>query len=88
MIGRWLYDLEESRSLENLVGIEYRDCCWQLRLVSLRELSDRTGDGLLEADRRVFLQIQMLGLGGFSGRVESLLERSIPGYGRQYGTNY
>lgn len=88
LIGRWLYDVEDNRSLENLVGLEYRDCCWQLRVLGLRELTDRTGDGLLEADQRYMLQIQMLGLGGFSGRVESLLERTIPGYGRQYGTNY
>lgn len=84
LIGRWLFDIEEERSLENLTGVEYRDCCWQLRLVSIRDLTDRDGDGTLEADQTFQLQIQMLGLGGFGGRLESLLERSIPGYGRDY----
>lgn len=84
VIGRWLYDIKDERSLENLVGVEYHDCCWQLRLVSIRTLSDRKGDGRLLADRNLQLQIQMIGLGGFGGKIEKLLERSIPGYGRTY----
>lgn len=87
-IGRWLYDLENSRSFETIAGLEYRDCCVQLRLVTINELVDRTGNKKLESDRSVIFQIQLIGLGGFGGRMESLLERSFTGYGRQYGSNY
>ena len=45
---------------------------------------DDNGDGNLEADSTIWFQIQMIGLGGFGGQVDSLLERSIPGYRRQY----
>jgi len=82
LIGRWLHDLGERRSLENVSGVEYRDCCWRIRLVNLRELSDRDGDGTLHPDRTTLLQIQMVGLGGFGGTVDTLLERGIPGYRR------
>ena len=54
------------------------------RLLSQRELVDDNGDGNLEADSTIWFQIQMIGLGGFGGQVDSLLERSIPGYRRQY----
>lgn len=87
IIGRWLYDLENKRSIENIAGVEYRDCCVQLRLVTLRDLVDRQGNGELESDSSIMFQIQLTGLGGFGGRIESLLERSISGYGRRYGTD-
>ncbi|MEE4251408.1 MAG: LPS-assembly protein LptD [Alcanivoracaceae bacterium] len=82
LIGRWLHDLGERRSLETVSGIEYRDCCWRIRLVNLRELSDLDGDETLDSQRTTLLQIQMVGLGGFGGTVDTLLERGIPGYRR------
>ena len=82
LIGRWLHDLGERRSLETISGLEYRDCCWRIRLINLRELSDRDGDTTLDAERTTLLQIQMVGLGGFGGTVDTLLERGIPGYRR------
>jgi LPS-assembly protein len=82
LIGRWLYDLEDRRSLEAVSGVEYRDCCWRIRLLNLRELSDRDGNTLLDSERTTLLQIQMVGLGGFGGTVDTLLERGIPGYRR------
>ncbi|MFN3712519.1 MAG: LPS-assembly protein LptD [Alcanivoracaceae bacterium] len=82
LIGRWLYDLEDRRSLETVSGVEYRDCCWRIRLLNLRELSDRDGNTLLDSERTTLLQIQMVGLGGFGGTVDTLLERGIPGYRR------
>ncbi len=82
LIGRWLHDLGERQSLENISGVEYRDCCWRIRLINLRELSDRDGDATLDAERTTLLQIQMIGLGGFGGTVDTLLERGIPGYRR------
>ncbi len=80
LIGRWLYDLDNHRSLETMAGVEYRDCCWNIRLVNHRELTDGNGDTQLEADRTFMLQIQLVGLGDFGGRIDRLLERSLPRY--------
>lgn len=80
LFGRWFYDLDNHRSLETLGGVDYRDCCWNIRLLGHRELSDDNGDTVLEAESTVMLQIRLIGLGGFGGRVDSLLERSLPRY--------
>ncbi len=84
LIGQWLYDIENQRSMETLAGAEWRNCCWKIRLLSQRELTDEEGNGTLAADSTILLQIQLTGLGGFGGRVESLLEHSIPGYRSKY----
>ncbi len=80
LVGRWFYDIDRERSLETLSGFEYRDCCWGLRMVTVRELTDGDGDGELDAETSWMIQIVLNGLGGFGGRIDSLLERSIPGY--------
>lgn len=86
LIGRWLYDLDNKQSVETITGVEYRDCCWRIRLVSQRELVDLTGNQptVLESNRTTLFQIQLTGLGGLGGRLDTLLERSIPGYRRDY----
>src|SRR5699024_5482610 len=88
IIGRWMYDLENHRSIENIAGLEYRDCCVQLRPVTIRALIDREGNGELESDRAMMFQVKLPGLGGLGGRLECLLARSIIGCVRQHGTNY
>lgn len=80
LMGRWLYDVIDYRSLETMAGLEYRDCCWRMRLINQRELSDRNGDGSLEADNTILFEIQLIGLGGFGDNIDKLLERSVPGY--------
>lgn len=80
VLGRWFYDMVSDESLETLAGFEYRSCCWRLRMVNIRELSDTDGDGRLDADATWMMQIVLSGLGGFGGRIDSLLERSIPGF--------
>lgn len=82
LVGRWFYDVNNERSLETLTGVEYRDCCWGVRVLSLRELTDDDGDGRLDAETSWMLQIVLTGLGGFGGGIDRLLERSIPGYRR------
>ncbi|MDX1804960.1 MAG: LPS assembly protein LptD, partial [Alcanivorax sp.] len=84
LIGRWMYDLQNQRTLETIAGAEYRNCCLKVRMLSQRELVDNNGNGQLQPNSTFWLQIQLTGLGGFGGQVDSLLERSIPGYRREY----
>ena len=76
LLGRWLHDFQREQTVEALGGVEYRDCCWQVRLVGLRERSRRADR---EASNRYFLEVRMTGLGGLGRGLDSLLERSIPG---------
>jgi LPS-assembly protein len=87
-IGRWNYDLDNSRMIEAFGGIEYNDCCWQIRLVGRRFLNIPTGANLVtgqelelvEPDDGVFFQIVFKGMGSFGDSLESLMARGIRGY--------
>lgn len=78
-----LFDFDNRRSVESVSGIEYRDCCWKLRLVNRRLLADYQGNSNLTARRTIMFQIQLIGLGGFGDKVDTLLENTIPGYRRE-----
>jgi LPS-assembly protein len=82
VVGRWNYDLGSGRTVEAFGGIEYNDCCWQIRLMGRRFVDSPTGRDLdtIEADDGIFLQIVFKGLAGFGTKVESVLERGIRGY--------
>lgn len=83
VIGRWNYDLASGRTIEGLGGIEYNDCCWRLRLLVRHYLNQPAARAFddLDQDSGVFLQILFKGLAGLGGGVESMLERSVYGYG-------
>jgi LPS-assembly protein len=80
--GRWYYDFETDRDVELFGGIEYNDCCWQVRVVGRRFLS-APGSALVddtEEDAGVYLQIVFKGLAGIGGRIDSLMENGIRGF--------
>ncbi|MEM1231500.1 MAG: LPS-assembly protein LptD [Pseudomonadota bacterium] len=81
-VGRWNYDLETGRTIERFGGLEYNDCCWQLRLVA-RRFIDAPSAALREQvdpDEGVFVQIVFKGLAGFGNRLESILTQGIRNY--------
>jgi LPS-assembly protein len=82
LIGRWNYDLNTRRTIEGIAGIEYNDCCWQIRAVLRRYLDTPSARLFAEAETRngIFLQVVFKGLAGIGESVESLLTRSISGY--------
>jgi len=84
LIGRYNYDLTNSRNLETFAGLQYESCCWRLSLLA-RKWIDRD-DGIvlpeddLTEDKGIFLQIQFKGLAGYGTKVESILKDGIYGY--------
>ena len=42
--ARVVYSLEDEKTLDQFAGLEYRSCCWRLRFVGRRYLSNRDGD--------------------------------------------
>jgi LPS-assembly protein len=71
-----VYSLEDDQELEQFAGLEYRSCCWRLRVVASRYVSDRTGD----IDTSVLLQLELNGLSSVGDEADTFLERSIRGY--------
>ena len=81
-VGKWNYDVENTRSNEVIAGFGYASCCWQARLL-YRRLIEPAPVGAradVEIDEGVMVQFVLRGLAGVGGRVETLLSRAIPGY--------
>jgi LPS-assembly protein len=74
--ARMVYSLDDSQSLDQFAGIEYRSCCWRLRLVGRRYVRSRDGD----MDTSILLQLELNGLSSVGTGADTFLERSIRGY--------
>jgi LPS-assembly protein len=74
--ARMVYSLEDKKSLDQFAGLEYRSCCWRIRAVARRYVSDRTGD----TDTSFLLQLELNGLSSVGVGADAFLERSIRGY--------
>jgi LPS-assembly protein len=88
-IGRWNYDHEYKRNLESIIGLEYSNCCWDMRVVA-RQWVDNTEISGLQTQKNsgIFLQFELKGLGNIlGGSIDSLIGESITGF-RSYAENY
>jgi LPS-assembly protein len=74
--ARLVYSLEDESTLDQFAGLEYRSCCWRMRVVARRYVSDRTGD----RDTSFLLQLELNGLSSVGVGADAFLERSIRGY--------
>jgi len=74
--GRWVYSLEEEKTLDRFLGFEYSSCCWAVRVVTRRFVSSRTGD----TDTSIGLQLELKGLSSVGVDNEAFLRDAIRGY--------
>jgi LPS-assembly protein len=82
LVGRWNYDYSNNRSLESIVGLEYSNCCWNIRVIA-RQWIDNTAlfFGREDNNTGVFVQFELKGLGSLlGGNVSSILNNGITGY--------
>lgn len=82
-IGRWNYSIEDSKNIELLGGLEYRSCCYGLRVALRRHLTDFDG----EYNNSIYFQLTLDGLTRFDTGLEDLLREGITGYG-QYSDDF
>ena len=83
LIGRYLYDNTNDRSLERLAGVQWNDCCYGLQLVWREWVEDNdTANTIADdyTDRGIFLRFIFKGLGGVGQEADSYFEQAIPGY--------
>ena len=89
VFGALEYSLEASQAVEDMVGFEYDDCCWQFRLLYMRYI-DTAGnipdlsDPNLARENAVQFQFVLKGMGGFGSRVENLLNDMIRGFSDRF----
>jgi len=74
--ARMVYSLDDSSTLDQFAGLEYRSCCWRLRFVGRRYVSNRDGD----VDTSFLVQLELNGLSSVGVGADAFLERSIRGY--------
>ncbi len=77
-IGRWNYSLRDDRDIELLAGLEYRTCCYGLRVALRRSLSDFDG----EYNNSIYFQLTLDGLTRLDTGLDNLLREGISGYDR------
>ena len=81
-IGRWNYDHDNKRNLESIIGLEYSNCCWDMRLIARKWIDNSDLSGTFEQKNSgIFLQFELKGLGNvLGGSIDSLIGESITGF--------
>ena len=73
--GRLVYSLQDDKAIDQFAGIEFKACCWRVRAVFRRYVSDRSG----AVDTSILFQLELNGLSSV-GVADAFLQRSIRGY--------
>ena len=76
VFARQVYSTKESQSIDRFAGFEYSGCCWGVRLIGRRYVSNRTG----ESDNSILLQVELKGLSSVGSRNDTFLRQGIRGY--------
>lgn len=87
LIGHYSYDMQNSRELETIAGVEYSSCCWSARLVARQWVSNKYFiDSVDDQDTKngIFLQVQFKSLGNVGDNVDTALSDSIIGYDKRH----
>ena len=84
LVGRYNQDITNSRELDTLIGVEYNDCCYKVRVIARTWLDNAlytvVDDSELEEDTGIFFEFQLKGLGSLGSKVSGILSDSIYGY--------
>ncbi|MFT5692639.1 MAG: LPS-assembly protein, partial [Oceanicoccus sp.] len=83
--SRLQYDITENNSIDSLIGMQYEDCCWKVRLIYQEGFEDEfisepEGSLLVETDHAFIIEFQLKGLGGLGSKSIEILKESILGY--------
>ena len=89
-VTRWYHDLKLHRSIENYTGIQYESCCWAIRLIAQRHLSNRFNtlgqQSQNQFDSGIALQFELKGMGNSSSS-RTMLDGGLFGYRQPYFLN-
>ncbi len=86
LVGRYQYDYTNDQSIEEMLAVEYRSCCWTLSVI-WQEGLDR--DGL--RDEGLFVEFVLFGLGGIGDSIDNILRKSVREFDKtrtQHGRTY
>ncbi|WP_211827726.1 LPS-assembly protein LptD [Kistimonas asteriae] len=79
-VGRWTYDITNSRSMERSFGVERESCCYKVQVLYRNWIDPYEDIDTASSKHGVFVQFVLKGLGSLTGtKVESFLQ-DIDGY--------
>ena len=76
LMGLWNYSLLRNQTMGAFAGIEYNSCCWTVRAMVRRFVTD----GEEDPDIDFFVQLELKGLTSLGSRLDDRLKREIRGY--------
>jgi LPS-assembly protein len=77
--GRYVYSLLDSKTLDQFAGFEFKACCYKIRAVARRSVSNRDGS----SESEFLLTLELNGLAGVGTADDAFLEHAIRGYSRE-----
>jgi LPS-assembly protein len=87
LFGAINYSLIDDQAIEQMLGVEYENCCWVVRVMHLRYYDNDTSGFIpdfnnpdLEQEHTTQVQFVLKGMGGFGSRITNILEDMIRGY--------
>lgn len=83
LVGREVYSLKDRSSIDTLFGVQYRSCCWKIRLVGRRDIVARPTDLTERTGRRdtsISLELELNGLATVGSSANTFLRTAIRGY--------
>lgn len=87
IFGAINYSILDNTSIEEMVGVEYDNCCWSFRLLNLRYYDNSStaffpdfSDPNLEKENSTQFQVIFKGMGSFGSRISNILEDMVRGY--------
>ena len=84
ILGYWHYNLKDQTnlegdlSIENLIGVQYENCCVEIKLLNHRYLQEQFNE--VKPTRQLRLQLQLKGMANLDDQVTQILQRTIPYY--------
>lgn len=96
-VGRFVYSMKEQeligqtliqlpkQTIEQVAGLEYRNCCWKIGIVQRRYVNSRNinvinNNAVGALDTSIAVQLELIGLSSVARPGNSFLERAIGGY--------
>ncbi len=79
LFARYVHSFEDNKAIERFAGLEYSSCCWRLRVLGRRFISNRDE----EQDTGIYLQLELTGLASVGSAADAFLSSAIRGYSRR-----
>jgi LPS-assembly protein len=84
LFTRYVHSFDDNKALERFAGLEYSSCCWRLRVLGRRFITNRgePGSNSGEQDTGIYLQLELTGLASVGSAADAFLSNAIRGYSR------